>query len=141
MFGPEPALDFELEIGAFVAPGTSPGKPLALDAADGHTFGYCLVNNWSARGMQLFESAPLGPFLGKSFATTISPWIVTSEALAPYRVSAPLRDEGDPEPPHLTSAENGATRRARPRTARVSPHAGDAQKRDAGSAHRGNSVP
>ena len=107
-FGPEPALDFELELGAFVGPGNAHGAPIGLHNAAGQIFGHCLVNDWSARGMQLFESAPLGPFLGKSFATSISPWIVTAEALLPYRAAAPLRDDGDPAPPHLTSAANSA---------------------------------
>ena len=106
-FGPEPALDFELELGAFVATGNELGAPFRLRDADRHTFGYCLVNDWSARGMQFFESTPLGPFLGKSFATTISPWIVTTEALLPFRVAAPARAESDPQPPHLTSEANG----------------------------------
>jgi fumarylacetoacetase len=105
-YGPEPALDFELEIGAFVAGGNALGQPFPLADAGDQLFGTCLLNDWSARGMQMFESAPLGPFLGKSFATSISPWIVTSEALLPYRVAMPEREGGDPEPPHLTSAAN-----------------------------------
>lgn len=108
-FGPEPALDFELELGAFIGPGNALGKPFALHAADQHQFGVVLLNDWSARGMQMFESTPLGPFLGKSFATTISPWIVTMEALLPFRVPAPVRDQGDPEPAYLTSREHGAS--------------------------------
>ena len=105
-YGHEPALDFELELGAFVGLGSAQGKPFALDSAASHLFGVCLLNDWSARGIQMFESTPLGPFLGKSFATSISPWIVTMEALLPYHVAAPLREGGDPEPPHLTSHEN-----------------------------------
>ena len=105
-YGPEPALDFELQLGAFAGAGTALGQPFRIDDAGEHLFGTCLVNDWSARGMRLFESAPLGPFLGQSFVTTISPWIVTSEALRPYRVPAPERQTGDPEPPHLTSPEN-----------------------------------
>ena len=108
-FGPEPALDFELELGAFVGPGNLLGVPIPLHAAEEQIFGHCLVNDWSARGMQTFESVPLGPFLGKSFATSISPWIVTSEALLPYRTASPLRDAGDPEPAHLTSREHAAS--------------------------------
>jgi fumarylacetoacetase len=106
VYGPEPALDFELEVGAFIGTGNARGVPLHLNDADGALFGLCLVNDWSARGIQVFESTPLGPFLGKSFATTISPWIVTAEALLPYRVAAPSRAEGDPEPAHLTSSSN-----------------------------------
>lgn len=105
-YGPEPALDFELEFGAFAGLGSALGKPFPLQSAENHLFGTCLLNDWSARGMQMFESTPLGPFLGKSFATTISPWIVTSEALLPYHVAAPLRDAGDPQPQHLTGPEN-----------------------------------
>jgi fumarylacetoacetase len=108
VFGAEPALDFELELGAFAGTSNAQGTPVSLSDAEGHTFGYCLVNDWSARGMQMFESAPLGPFLGKSFATSISPWIVTAEAMRPYRVPAPIRASGDPEPPHLTSLENSS---------------------------------
>ena len=107
-FGPEPALDFELELGAFVGSGNAQGTPVPLSDAEDQIFGHCLVNDWSARGMQLFESSPLGPFLGKSFATSISPWIVTAEALLPYRVPSPIRDVGDPEPPQLTTAANSA---------------------------------
>ena len=105
-FGPEPALDFELEVGAFVGTGTGLGSTLHLRDAGRHAFGHCLVNDWSARGMQFFESTPLGPFLGKSFATTVSPWIVTAEALLPFCVPAPARADGDPQPSHLTSEAN-----------------------------------
>jgi fumarylacetoacetase len=105
-YGPEPALDFELELGAFAGAENARGTPVPIDDAEEHLFGTCLVNDWSARGIQLFESTPLGPFLGKSFATTISPWIVTTEALRPYRVPMPERASGDPEPAHLTSPEN-----------------------------------
>jgi fumarylacetoacetase len=107
-FGPEPRLDFELEFGAFVGRGNDLGVPLTVDQASERIFGYCLLNDWSARGIQFFESA-LGPFLGKSFLTTISPWIVTQEALAPFRVPAPVRQESDPPTPaHLDSARNRA---------------------------------
>jgi fumarylacetoacetase len=105
-FGAEPALDFELELGAFVGPGNAHGVPIPLRDAGDSIFGHCLVNDWSARGMQTFESAPLGPFLGKSFSTSISPWIVTAEALLPYRTAPPLREAGDPEPAHLTSRDD-----------------------------------
>jgi fumarylacetoacetase len=107
-YGAEPALDFELELGAFIGTGNALGKPFTLHTADNHLFGMCLVNDWSARGMQMFESAPLGPFLGKSFATTVSPWVVTAEALAPFHTEMPARDQGDPAPPHLTSSEHTA---------------------------------
>ena len=107
-YGAEPALDFELELAAYVGKGNALGAPLSLSDAGGHLFGYCLLNDWSARGIQMFETTPLGPFLGKSFATTVSPWIVTAEAFLPYRVASPLRDDGDPVPAHLTSIEHGA---------------------------------
>jgi fumarylacetoacetase len=102
-FGPEPSLDFELELAVFVARGNELGKPISIADASDHIFGYCLLNDWSARGLQRWESQPLGPFLGKSFSTTISPWIVTPEALAPFRAPGFTRDPGDPGPlPHLS---------------------------------------
>ncbi len=86
VFGPSRALDFELEVGAFVSTGNPLGSPIPLDSASSHIFGYCLLNDWSARDVQFWESM-LGPFLSKSLSTTISPWIVTPEALAPFRTS------------------------------------------------------
>ena len=103
-FGPSKRLDYELEIGAFVGKGNAMGEPIAIDAAEEHLFGLVLVNDWSARDVQTWEYQPLGPFLAKSFATTISPWVVTRDALAPFRVPAFVRAEGDPAPlPHLSS--------------------------------------
>ncbi len=100
-------LDYELEVGAFVGPGNERGAPIAIERAEEHIFGLCLVNDWSARDVQRWEYQPLGPFLAKNFATTISPWIVTLEALEPFRVPLPARAEGDPQPlPHLHSAED-----------------------------------
>jgi fumarylacetoacetase len=98
VFGPSKSLDYELEVGAFVGPGNSPGQSIPIAEAEQHIFGLCLVNDWSARDIQSWEYQPLGPFLAKSFATTISPWVVTMEALAPYRVAAAPRPEGDPAP-------------------------------------------
>ncbi len=95
-FGPCRWLDFELELGAFVALGNRLGTPVPLARAPDHLFGYCLLNDWSARDIQRWESQPLGPFLSKSLSTTISPWIVTAEALAPFRAAATRRDAGDP---------------------------------------------
>jgi fumarylacetoacetase len=104
-FGPEPAQDFELELAAFIAAGNPLGTPFALDRAAQEIFGFCLLNDWSARAIQMWESRPLGPFLGKSQGTSISPWVVTAEALAPFRCAAFRRDAGDPAPlPHLFSA-------------------------------------
>jgi fumarylacetoacetase len=95
-FAPTRTLDFELELGIYIGTGNAPGRPIPLSAAAEHIFGFCLLNDWSARDIQRWESFPLGPFLGKSFCTTISPWIVTSEALTPFRVAAPERDKDDP---------------------------------------------
>ncbi|HEV8216775.1 MAG TPA: fumarylacetoacetate hydrolase family protein, partial [Gemmatimonadaceae bacterium] len=80
-FGPTSRLDYELEVGAFIAMGNAQGTRISIDRADDYIFGYCLVNDWSARDIQAWEYQPLGPFLGKSFATTISPWVVTTDAL------------------------------------------------------------
>jgi fumarylacetoacetase len=103
-FGPAQSLDYELEVGVFVGPGNSLGQRIPIAEAEQHIFGLCLVNDWSARDIQSWEYQPLGPFLAKSFATTISPWIVPLEALAPYRVAAPVRPVGDPAPlPYLSS--------------------------------------
>ena len=85
VYAPSRALDYESEIGCFVGPGNQLGEPVPLDRAEDHLFGLCLVNDWSARDIQTWEYQPLGPFLAKSFATTISPWVVTFEALQPYR--------------------------------------------------------
>jgi fumarylacetoacetase len=101
-FGPSKALDYELEVGFFVSVGNSLGEAVAISAAEEHIFGVCLVNDWSARDMQAWEYQPLGPFLAKSFSTSLSPWVVTMEALAPFRMRAFTRAEGDPAPlPYL----------------------------------------
>jgi fumarylacetoacetase len=106
-FAPTRALDYELEVAALIGPGNALGEPIALDAAEDHIFGLCLLNDWSARDIQAWESQPLGPFLSKSFASTISPWVITLEALAPFRASAFERRADDPQPlPHLRSAAN-----------------------------------
>jgi fumarylacetoacetase len=101
-FGPTKALDYELEVGFFVGAANKLGETIPIAAAEEHIFGICLVNDWSARDIQAWEYQPLGPFLAKSFATTLSPWIVTMEALAPFRAAAFVRGEGDPAPlPYL----------------------------------------
>ena len=97
-FGPTQMLDYEAEVGFFVGRGNDLGKPVPIDHAEERLFGICLVNDWSARDIQSWEYQPLGPFLSKSFATTISPWVVTWEALEPYRVPAFFRPPGDPQP-------------------------------------------
>ncbi|HXS28224.1 MAG TPA: fumarylacetoacetase, partial [Steroidobacteraceae bacterium] len=101
-FGPEPRLDFELEFAAFVGQGNELGSALSVDEAGQCIFAYCLLNDWSARGIQMLEMGGLGPFLGKSFLTTISPWLVTDEALAPFRTARPVRRASElPVPAHL----------------------------------------
>jgi len=97
VLGPCKRLDIELEIGVFIGKGNAQGEPIAMDDAEDHVFGLCLFNDWSARDIQGWEYQPLGPFLSKNFASTISPWIVTLEALAPYRVPF-QRPDGDPQP-------------------------------------------
>lgn len=107
--GPSRRLDYELEVGVYVGAGNSLGEPIPLDEADERLFGLCLVNDWSARDIQTWEYQPLGPFLAKSFATTVSPWVVTLDALEPYRVPAFERAPGDPAPlPYLTSGTDSA---------------------------------
>jgi fumarylacetoacetase len=91
-------MDYELEMGFFVGPGNRLGQPIPIAEAEQHIFGFCILNDWSARDIQSWEYQPLGPFLAKSFATTISPWVVTMDALAPYRVPAAERAAGDPDP-------------------------------------------
>jgi fumarylacetoacetase len=95
VFGPTQRLDYELELGVFIGTGNPLGEPIGIDAAEDHAFGLCLLNDWSARDVQAWEAVPLGPFLAKNFFTTLSPWIVTLEALAPYRCPLP-RASGDP---------------------------------------------
>jgi fumarylacetoacetase len=101
-FGPTRRLDYELEVGVFIGPGNGLGEPVPIDAIEDHLFGLCLVNDWSARDMQAWEYQPLGPFLAKNFATTVSPWVVTMDALEPFRVAPAARPAGDPTPlPYL----------------------------------------
>lgn len=102
-------LDYELEVGIYIGTGNALGHPIALDQAEDHVFGLCLFNDWSARDIQAWEYQPLGPFLSKSFASTVSPWVVTMEALAPYR-QAWTRPASDPQPlPYLESSEHRNT--------------------------------
>ena len=101
--GPSRRLDYELELGLFIGQGNAQGRAIPIDAAGDHLFGICLLNDWSARDVQAWEYQPLGPFLSKSFATTISPWIVTMEALLPFRCEW-MRPAEDPQPlPYLDS--------------------------------------
>lgn len=109
VFGPCRQLDFELELGLFVGPGNDLGEPVLIDDAASQIFGFCLVNDWSARDIQRWESMPLGPFLSKSLSTTVSPWVVTADALAPFAAPAFARPEGDPAPlPYLLAARDQA---------------------------------
>jgi fumarylacetoacetase len=106
VFGPTEKLDLECEVGFVTGHGPGPGTAIRVEEAEHHIFGLCLVNDWSARDIQAWEYVPLGPFLGKSFATTISPWIVPLEALEPYRTPAPTQA---PEPlPYLRSTNRVA---------------------------------
>jgi fumarylacetoacetase len=99
IFGPSRSLDFELEMAAFVGPGNDLGTPIPVDQAEEHVFGLVLLNDWSTRDIQAWEYQPLGPFLAKNFATSISPWVVPLEALEPFRCAGPKQD---PEPlPYL----------------------------------------
>ncbi|MBQ0958497.1 fumarylacetoacetase [Ideonella sp. 4Y11] len=98
---PVERLDYELELGLWVGPGTRRGEPVPVGQAEGHVFGLSLLNDWSARDVQAFEAMPLGPFLAKNFLTTVSPWVVTLEALAPYRCALPRRADDPPHLPHL----------------------------------------
>jgi fumarylacetoacetase len=101
-FGPSRNLDFELELGVWIGPGNQLGESIPITDAADHIAGFCLLNDWSARDIQGWEYQPLGPFLAKSFCTSISPWIVTPEALAPFRLTQPARPDGDPAPlPYL----------------------------------------
>src|SRR6266446_1301594 len=103
-YGPSRSLDFELEMGFFIGPGNPLGQPLAIETASEHMFGMVLVNDWSARDIQAWEYVPLGPFLAKNFATSISPWVVPLEALEPFRTAGPVQDP--PPLPYLRTSGN-----------------------------------
>ena len=106
-FAPTKRLDYEVELGFVVGPANRLGVPVAIDTAKNHLLGVVLLNDWSARDVQAWEYQPLGPFLSKSFATTLSPWIVTFEALEPFRCAAFERPSGDPRPlPYLLNSED-----------------------------------
>jgi fumarylacetoacetase len=108
-FGPTRRLDYELEVGAFIAGGNPLGEPIPIERAEEHVFGLCLLNDWSARDIQAWEYQPLGPFLAKNFATSVSPWVVTVDALAPFRAPALERPRDDPPPlPYLDSPDDRA---------------------------------
>ncbi|MBV4529951.1 fumarylacetoacetase [Pseudomonas sp. SWRI107] len=108
-FGPCARLDYELELGIWIGQGNPMGQAIPIGEADEHLAGLCLLNDWSARDIQAWEYQPLGPFLSKSFITTLSPWVVTAEALEPFRCAQPARPEGDPQPlPYLLDARDQA---------------------------------
>jgi len=108
-YRPSRGLDYELELGFYIGVPSRLGEPIPIGTAGEHIFGFCLLNDWSARDIQAWEAQPLGPFLGKSFTTSVSPWVVTAEALAPYRIPAYARPAGDPAPlPHLSDAADQA---------------------------------
>ncbi|KIH85225.1 fumarylacetoacetase [Pseudomonas batumici] len=101
-FGPCARLDYELELGIWIGRGNAMGESIAIGDAAEHIAGFCLLNDWSARDIQAWEYQPLGPFLSKSFITSVSPWVVTAEALEPFRQAQPARPQGDPQPlPYL----------------------------------------
>jgi fumarylacetoacetase len=109
-YGLSRRLDYELELGIFVGRGNDLGEPIAIGEAASHIAGYCLLNDWSARDLQAWEYQPLGPFLAKNFLTTVSPWVVSADALAPFRSAVPPRPDGDPAPlPYLADAGDMAS--------------------------------
>ncbi|MDO4724849.1 MAG: fumarylacetoacetase [Comamonadaceae bacterium] len=108
IYTPCTRLDYELEMGFFIGPGNPLGRRVPLAEAEQHIFGMCLLNDWSARDHQFWEMDPLGPFLGKNFCTSLSPWVVTMDALAPYRTPLPRSAEDPPTLAYLDSAENRA---------------------------------
>ena len=110
-YGPSRNMDFELELGMYIGTPTELGQTVPVGKAAAHIFGFCLLNDWSARDIQSWEYQPLGPFLAKNFATSISPWIVTIDALEPFRTAAQSRPPGDPPPlPYLRDSSAGAFR-------------------------------
>jgi fumarylacetoacetase len=110
VFGPSRRLDYELELGMWIGRGNALGEPIPIGSASEHIAGYCLLNDWSARDLQAWEYQPLGPFLAKNFLTSVSPWVITAEALAPFRRPMSPRPEGDPGPlEYLDDADDRST--------------------------------
>ena len=108
-YGPSRRLDYELELGIWIGEGNELGSPIPIGEASDHIAGYCLLNDWSARDLQAWEYQPLGPFLAKNFLTSVSPWVVSSQALAPFRKPMPPRPPGDPDPlPYLFDEDDQA---------------------------------
>jgi fumarylacetoacetase len=109
VYRPARSLDYELELGFYVGRSSTLGTPVPISDADAYIFGYCLLNDWSARDVQAWEAQPLGPFLAKNFATSVSPFVITASALAPFRTAAFTRPAGDPAPlPHLLAPQDQA---------------------------------
>lgn len=109
-YGPSRRLDYELELGIWIGEGNELGSPIPMREAGRHIAGYCLLNDWSARDIQAWEYQPLGPFLAKNFLTSVSPWVVSPQALAPFRKPMPQRPTGDPQPlPYLDDADDRRT--------------------------------
>jgi fumarylacetoacetase len=109
-YGPARRLDYELELGIWIGEGNELGSPIPIGDAAEHIAGYCLLNDWSARDLQAWEYQPLGPFLAKNFLTSVSSWIVSAQALAPFRKPMPPRPDGDPDPlPYLSDSSEEAT--------------------------------
>jgi fumarylacetoacetase len=105
-YGPSRRLDYELELGLWVGRGNDLGAPIPIGEAEDHIAGWCLLNDWSARDLQAWEYQPLGPFLAKNFLTSVSPWVITTEALEPFRRPMPPRAPGDPAPlPYLSGGD------------------------------------
>ena len=124
VYAPCRRLDYELELGVWVGPGNELGETIPLDEAASHIGGYCLLNDWSARDIQAWEYQPLGPFLAKNFGSTISPWVITPEAMAPFTAAQQARPEGDPKPlPYLWSESDQQAGGARHRTRCPAPDA------------------
>jgi len=130
VFGPCRSQDYELELGLVVGTGNAQGQAIPLAEAEAHLFGICLLNDWSARDIQAWEFQPLGPFLAKNFATTISPWVVTLDALAPYRCAWP-RETGAPQP--LAYLDSPAVRERGAIDIRLEAWIETAGRRDAGA--------
>ncbi len=134
-FGPCARMDLELELGIWIGQGNDQGKAIPINAASGHIAGFCLLNDWSARDVQAWEYQPLGPFLSKSFATTVSPWVVTAEALEPFRVAQPARPEGDRSRCRTCTTRRPATRRSGYRAGSAAAHCAHAPRTPGSRAH------
>jgi len=130
-FGPVSRLDYELELGVWLATGNALGQPIPIAEAADHIAGMTLLNDWSARDLQAWEYQPLGPFLAKNFLTTVSPWLVTAEAMAPFRIAQPPRPEGDPKP--LAYLWNDADQQAGALSLELEVHLSSAKMRAAGN--------